>query len=341
MKKTTALLFSLLLLSNNVKAQNASIEDSSALDITTCTGIMTSEELLKAAKGLQNKNDSDADFFASNCIMIAAHKGDADAQLELGKIYKNGIGTPPSDVFAYKWFKIAELNGKDIDKDEIIALEESMNTNDFKLASSEVSNYIEFERKIGQSNDSNYFKKLLMNTDYKDISPDQLKEIEEKNREIEDMFNNSIAKTVSEKSDNSYNPIPSQDFSGMPQQQMNIPHPADINMQSYMPSNMNEMPMMAKGINSAMQSPQPTVPYPTQPPISVPPYIPQMQRGNEQIPAYPQGYTDSYGDMPPEAREAMMSYQKENNNKKSSGPQQIDFLTDVYNPQFAPPPSQY
>ncbi len=174
------------LVSGFAMAQNVSLETEDLLGIDACTGMMSPQELLAAADRLKQKNTDNDDFFSANCILISAHKGDAESQYQLALAYKNGYGLPISDVHAYKWFKIAQLNGKEIDQEMLMSLEEGLTIEDFKVSSQEISSFLSFEEKLEKVKNDSALKDVLVN--YGNISEKQLKAIQESQKDIDALF---------------------------------------------------------------------------------------------------------------------------------------------------------
>jgi TPR repeat protein len=49
---------------------------------------------------------------AANCYRRAALKGDARGQMNLGRVYLDGLGVKIDLIEAYKWFVLAQRNGE-------------------------------------------------------------------------------------------------------------------------------------------------------------------------------------------------------------------------------------
>lgn len=76
-----------------------------------CAKMTDSEALYERGMLLLSDANDDAYLAAADCFTSAAMKNHTNSQLELGKLYENGMGVSPSNVYAYKWYQTAVLLG--------------------------------------------------------------------------------------------------------------------------------------------------------------------------------------------------------------------------------------
>jgi TPR repeat protein len=79
---------------------------------------------------------------AAEWFLMAAKKGNAQAQFNLGFLYSHGQGVDEDFIEAYKWYKISDACGYIYAKDSMALLSSKMDELDVEMADWRGSNFI-------------------------------------------------------------------------------------------------------------------------------------------------------------------------------------------------------
>jgi TPR repeat protein len=74
-------------------------------------------------------------------LTSSAQSGYGPAQLALGKIYRDGLGLKADDIEAYKWLKLAQLQGVPEADKELTNCATAMTTEQINAAEDEVKQF--------------------------------------------------------------------------------------------------------------------------------------------------------------------------------------------------------
>jgi hypothetical protein len=164
---------------------------------------------------ISDEND-EAYLAAADCFMSAAMRNHTPSQIELGKLYENGLGVSHSDIFAYKWYQTAVLLGSKSAVNLRNRLENKMSIEDITLALPMIQNTLDLLDQYNKRREDELEKKEkeLANR-YQELfgirlsdfeTPDEARETKVENPLIEALIQAQLQKEAQQKTPQNQGP---------------------------------------------------------------------------------------------------------------------------------------